>query len=43
MMNNMIQDMIDWIEEHLFEGFSLMKLSKQWAILLIIVPLNFIK
>ncbi len=27
MMNNMIQDMIDWIEEHLFEGFSLMKLS----------------
>ncbi|TQR36959.1 AraC family transcriptional regulator [Lysinibacillus sphaericus] len=27
-MNNMIQDMIDWIEEHLFEGFSLMKLSE---------------
>ncbi|GLC87232.1 helix-turn-helix transcriptional regulator [Lysinibacillus piscis] len=24
-MNNMIQDMIDWIEEHLFEGFSLDK------------------
>jgi len=27
-MNNMIQDMIDWIEEHLFEGFSLLKLSE---------------
>ncbi|MFB7157614.1 helix-turn-helix transcriptional regulator [Lysinibacillus sp. NPDC056232] len=27
-MNNMIQDMIDWIEEHLFEGFSLIKLSE---------------
>ncbi|MFJ6208652.1 helix-turn-helix transcriptional regulator [Lysinibacillus sp. NPDC092081] len=27
-MNDMIQDMIDWIEEHLFEGFSLMKLSE---------------
>lgn len=27
-MINMIQDMIDWIEEHLFEGFSLMKLSE---------------
>jgi len=28
MMNNMIQDMIDWIEAHLFEGFSLVKLSE---------------
>lgn len=28
MLNKMIQAMIDWIEEHLFEGFSLIKLSE---------------
>lgn len=27
-MNNIIQEMIDWIEDHLLEGFSLEHLGK---------------
>ena len=42
-MNNIVQEMIDWIERHLLEGFSLEQLGKVMVILLITVLLNSIR
>ena len=42
-MNNIVQKMIDWIERHLLEGFSLEQLGKDIVILLITVLLNSIR